>query len=293
MAPPNTKAAEAAIDPDAVLTAVAQLLGLGEARAVSDAITNPDGSVSRFVANGLEEYKTPALNPPLPDFVKQSETLNEPASFIDYLQQFGGPTRIARASLANTSIVAVLDYHGRAREGSDNAVPGRGAHQVTLNCPFDVDYAKWRKVFGKFIPQQAMVEHLEDLIHTIAEPSAAVLLEAISDIQIERQVRFKSKRNDANGNVKFSYEETDDGGSTRQGEFLLPEHVILLVPIFQGGNPVQLTAKLRIRMDKGELGIGLAVPGIENKEREAFRTIAEEVRERTQTPVFYVGGSSS
>lgn len=286
----RTKTAAAAFPAgdDSVARDIAEILAIGEARAAPPPRENPDGSITHFMAEGLRAHTVPALNPRLPDFVRQAETVVEPASFIDYVTQFKSSTAICRASLGHNRIEAVLDYHGRARETGDGAVPGRAAHSVTLLCPFDVDYAKWRGVLGRFLPQEKMIAFIEEMIHTVAAPPAADLLEAMADIQIERLVRFKSARNDRNGNIRFTYEEQDDGGTTRNGEFSLPEHVEIVVPIFQGGNPQRLTAKLRHRMDKGDLVLSLAVPGLENIEREAFRAIGEDVRSKTATPVFYV-----
>lgn len=266
---------------------VAALLAIGEARAVTGPIDLPDGSIGYILPEGMRVHSVDALNKRLPDAVKQGETMVEPKSFIDYLIQFKSRTAICRASLSENKIVAVLDYHGRAREGTDAAVPGRCQHVVQLNCPFDVDYAKWRARFGKFLDQKTMIEFVEEMIHTIGAPPAADLLEAMGDIEIERVVKFKSARNDKNGNISFGYEEKD-GDTTRSGTYSLPDHIEIVVPIFQGGNPTRLTAKLRFRMKDGELAIGFAVPGIENLEREAFRTIGEAVRTETATPVFYL-----
>lgn len=267
---------------------VAALLAIGEARTVREPITNPDGSVTYFVAEGMKAVTVQALSPALPDFVTQTETMIEPKSFIDYLIQFKSPTAVCRASLGQNSIVAVLDYHGRARTGEAlGAVPGRGKHMVTLHCPFDADYAKWRVRFGKLLDQKSVIEFIEEMIHTIGAPPAAELLEALGDIEIERVVKFKSARNDKNGNISFGYEEKD-GETSRSGQYSLPDHIVIVVPIFQGGNPIQLTAKLRFRMKDGDLTLGFAVPGIENIEREAFRSIGESVRAETDTPVFYI-----
>lgn len=266
---------------------VAGLLTLAEERAVRGPYARPDGSAFFVVPSDMRTVEVPALNLALPDHVTQTETMIEPASFIDYLIAFKSPTAICRASLGQCSVVAVLDYHGRAREVGDAAVPGRGRHVVTLGCPHDLDYAKWRKVLGEFLPQDKMIAFIEDMIHTVAEPAAADLLEAFADIEIDRAVKFKSKRNDKNGNVTFTYEEVD-GETKRAVQFTLPDHIMIVVAIFQGGPSIALTAKVRVRMDKGELAIGLAVAGLDKIEREAFRSIGEEVRERTGAPVYYV-----
>lgn len=268
---------------------IAVLLEEGRKHAVHTAVaTAEDGSTIHFIGKDVQAFKVPAVNPVLPDAVKQTEVLIEPDSFKDYLIKFASPTAICRASEKLRTITAVLDYHGQARSGDrETARPGLSQHVVTLNCPWDVDYEKWRKVLGTFLEQELMIAFLEDMIHTISEPAAADLLEAMSDIEISRSVKFKSKRNDKNGNLTIGYEEVDEGGA-RSGEFTLPDHISIVVPIFVGGNAIQLVAKLRVRMDKGVLGIGFAVPGLEKLEREAFRSIAEDVRKATATPVFYV-----
>lgn len=251
-----------------------------------------DGRTFVFHSVGLAAKELPALNPVLPDFVKQDETMVEPKSFAAYITAYKSSTAICRASLSKNSIVAVLDYHGRARGAAgDAAVPGRSAHVATLLCPFDLDYARWRPVFqGKqTFDQSELARFLEDMIHTIGAPPAGDLLDAIADLEIVRHVHFKSVRNDRNGNINIAYQELDDENvAGRDGQLTLPESVEIVVPIFQGGNPVQLTAKLRHRMDKGQVAFSLIVPSIDVREREAFRAIGDGVGTDTDTPVFYV-----
>lgn len=269
------------------LNDVGALLALAEERAVKGPFATADGGMLYVIPDGMKTVPVAPLDAALPGFVTQAETMVEPASFIDYLIKFKSSTAICRASLSERRVVAVLDYHGQARMGeTDAAVPGRGKHVVTLSCAYDDDYAKWRKVLGGYLGQQEMITFIEDMIHTIAEPAAADLLEAFSDVEIERAVKFKSRRNDKNGNVTFTYEEVD-GETKRIGSFTMPDHVTIVAPIFQGGIAVALVAKVRVRMEKGDLQIGLAVPGLSVLERDAFRSIGESVREKTATPVFY------
>lgn len=255
---------------------------------VGEPIALPDGSQMVFHAVGMSAERLPALNPVLPEFVTQQETVVEPASFEDYVRDYKSETAICRASLGQNRIVAVLDYHGRARiDDRTAAAPGRCAHTATLLCPFDVDYAKWREVFGNPLDQQELADFIEDVMHTIAEPAAADLLEAIGDLRIDRAVRFKSGRNQRNGTIQFVYEEVD-ADRPAEGTVTLPDTIKLIVPIFQGGNPQVLEAKLRYSMDKGKVAFRIVVPGVEKAERDAFRSIGEHVREATGTPVFYV-----
>lgn len=268
---------------------VAAALDAVAGKFVSEVYTDERGDEHLFVALGLRRETIPALNPALPVFVDQREEFVEPASFERYLIGYKSPTAICRASLRQNSITAVLDYHGQARtEAGDGAVPGRCKHVAVLTCPWDLDYAKWRKVLGEFLPQQAMLEFLEDMIHTIAQPVAADLLEAFGDIHIGRITRFRSRRNDKNGTVTVLYDEQDETGTTKDGSLELPDNVVLVLPMFQGGEVETLTAKVRVRMDKGVLLLGLAVPGLDKRERDGFRKIGDGVAEATGTPVFYV-----
>lgn len=268
---------------------IAALIAIGEARAFPEPRRNDDGSVTHFHAKDIVHYDVPALNPTLPEFVKQAEQMVEPVSFMDYVRTFKSARAIAKASLSQNSIVAVLDYHGQARSGDDDtATPGRCEHTVRLLCPYDLDYAKWKKVFGNGLKQAELAYFLEDMIHTIAEPAAADLLEAINNLKIDRSVKFKSGRNDRNGTVQIQYEEVDDEKGTREdGQITLPQEIKIVVPIFQGAVAVQLTAKLRYQLDRGQIAFILAVPGLDNEERIAFRSIAERVRQETDTPVYY------
>jgi hypothetical protein len=267
-------------------------LALLAGKFVSQPFETQDGGAVVFHGRELVPHAVAPLNPVLPEFVTQTETVVEPESFKQYLIDFKSDNAICRASLGQNKIEAVLDYHGNARMGEASAaVPGRGRHVVTLLCPYDLDYAAWKKVFDKPMLQTAFGNMLDDLIHTIHEPPLADLQEAIDTLQIERSVRFQSRVNRRNGNVTFAYEEVEEGSSAGTGEggsVSLPEVVKIITPIFQGGPPVELVAKLRYRMEKGVVFFILTVPGLDKLERDHFRNIGEDVRSSTGTPVFYV-----
>lgn len=265
----------------------AVLAELGE-HYVSHAFPDENGGVVLFVSERLKREELKALNPKLQDFVTVTETVVEPASFKDYLTAYKSETAICRASLSRNEIVAVLDYHGRAREGDrKSALPQRCAHTATLKCPFDLDYAKWRQVFDKPLNQGQLGTLLEDLVHTIAEPAVADLQEAIDELRIDRSVKFKSKVNRRNGTVQLTYEEEEADGENGGGRVSLPENIAIVLSIFQGGELVRLDAKLRYAMDKGLVSFRIVVPGLDKIERDQFRRIGEDVRGSTDTPVFY------
>lgn len=256
---------------------------------VSERFVLDDNTEVIFHSNKLIAHKFQALNPVLPEFVSAALGVIEPESFKQYIIAFKSSTAICHASLSQNKIVAVLDYHGDARKDDrDDAVPQRCSHTVTLECPFDLDYAKWRAIFGEPLSQNDFGNVLEDLVHTISEPAVADLQEAIDNLRIDKAVRFQSKVNRRNGNVTFSYDDVDSPGQVDGGGTVsLPEEVRIVLAIFQGGPAIELVAKLRYRLEKGSVKFFLVVPGLDVIEREQFRRIAEDVRSVTSTPVFY------
>lgn len=275
---------------------ISDLLDIGAGMGAIGPIELPDGTLVFMLGEKMRPHAIPPLNPKLPDFVTADEIVVEPDSFKLYIQRFGSSTTILTASLKRNQIRAALDYHGQARVGDgaaarDTALPQRCKHFVTLECPFDIDYAKWRPVlFGltKF-DQGGLAEFIEDTIHTIHQPPAADLLEAISDLQMARSVKFKSQRNEQDGTFSLAYEEVDaaDPGQAQNGKLRLPKEIEIITPIFQGGPRVSLRAKLRHALDKGQVVFRFAVPGLDNEERIAFRSIGDDAAAVTKAPIFY------
>lgn len=251
---------------------------------MSSPIVTPDGGSVVFHALGITAHRIAPLDTVLPSRVSQLETVVEPASFVEYVNRFKSLTTINKASLSRNSIEAVLDYHGQSG-GKGNGVPQANTHRATLNCPFDVDYAAWKKRFGEGLSQLEYAEFIEDMLHTIAKPAGADLLDAISDLKVDRGIKFKSGLNQANGTVKLTYEEEDATGSG--GSVSIPQEIVIVCPVFQGTDAIQITAKLRYRLDRGTIKFVIAVPGIAKLEREEFRKIGESIRAETETPVFY------
>lgn len=281
----DKKAVPGAIPGDLMASAadLAAILALGGNVLVSEPIIEPSGDTLIFVGKDLQSHVIPALNPVLPEFVDARETFVEPDSFVEYIKTFKSSRSVAIASLQSNSIRAVLDYHGPARmDARDTATPGTCRHVVTLACPWDPDYLRWRSIFNKDVPQTALMEFLEDMIHTIHAPLAGDLLDAVGNVELDRASKFKSARNLRNGTVQFIFAESEEPLVVR-----LPEIITIVTPVFQGGNPQAIDVRLRYGLDRGALAFKLVLTGAEKLERDAFRSIGERVRTDTATPVFY------
>lgn len=248
---------------------------------VSEPIDTPNGGFAIFAADssgGMQKHTFDPLTPLISPAIAAKQTVNDPASFIEYVELFKGNGTVAFASTGSRSITANLDYHMAA----DAA--GRDKHSVTLQCDLDPDYTTWRAAFDKLYAQERFADFLEDMLHTIARPAAADLLDAIRHVEIDRAIKVKSKIRQQDGTVQINYEEID---GQAQGHFILPQQVIIVVPVFNGTSPVTITANLRYVMEKGVIMFKLVVPGLTKIERDEFRKIGEEIAASNEIPVFY------
>lgn len=273
---------------------VAAALAFAESRLVASSYTQQDGSIVTFYAGGMSKHTDAPVNPVLPERVKAGENFVEPDSLALYVNRFKTLTTILMASLSRRTITARLDYHhkqeGMAVDSDFNELdirvpkPQLDQHHAALKCEFDPDYAKWRALFGQQIDQQTYAEFIEDMLHTIAQPPAADLLDAVSELKLHRDAKFSNKVDLRGGKLNLTYEEDDTQVS---GKMALPESIVIVCPMYQGDEPIAIHAKLRYRLKDGVLRFIIAVPGIEKLERDQFRQIVDYVGDKTAVPVFY------
>lgn len=280
----------------AVVVDFADLASWVERHLISEPVVLENGDTLYLVggADGVREVKVAALNPKAPDHITGAEVFNEPDSLVTYLQAFDTTTTLVIADLAGRKFVAQIDYH-------DRNGPHLNRHHATLSTPYDDDYAAWRTVIGKEIPQAEFGNWFEDMLHTVAAPNEseleaiadgrpvragladpADLLDMLNSIQIQRDVAVKSVVNTRDGTIKMRYEETD------AADILLPREVLLQMPVFAGTPEIYLVAKLRYRVAQGGgVFFKWAIPGLPNIEREEFRKIGHDISDRASVPVLY------
>lgn len=255
---------------------------------VSEPINQQNGSQVIFAANGLQRHEIAALNPTLPDEIAGALTFIEPASLIGYTNLYKRSSAICLAYPGALAFIVRLDYHTPNSGELVEAGPATNKHTAQLDTPYDPDYAKWKQVFGTLIPQESFATFIEDMAHTIITPDAGRLQEIVLDLQVHRNVAFKSAINQRDGTAKLQFEEEDaNGGATSQGDIILPSSIVLTMPVFQGGQPIEITAKLRYRLERGVLRFLIVPPGLEKIERDEFVAIGDTIKEACDIPVFY------
>lgn len=285
--------------PRSAVTADAdQLIQLTRKTFVSDQIALENGDVVVFVGDGehpMRREVLPALNPKLPDFLAGNVTFNEPDSMVEYIERFKLDGAMVVADLGQRRFRAFLDYHeARSGDGMTYPVTKHNKHAATLLTPYDDDYAAWKAILGKEVPQAEFGVWLEDMLHTVCQPDEDIpagvrglvdpadLLDMLNTISIQRNIEVKSAVNNRDGTIRLRYEEED------ASDVELPREVLLRMPVFAGTAPILLLAKLRFNVKPGGAVVfKWAIPGLPNIERFEFRKIGDDIAARNNVPVLY------
>lgn len=239
--------------------------------------------VSRHDEMNLEELDLEGYLPE-PARSRGHAVLHDPHSFVEYVNRLAvRPLTTAWADLSTRSISAVLNDHG------DNDQAGWRDHTVALELQVDPEWTAWTNASGKLKPQTEFAEFLEEHTPSIKEPSAADLLEVATTFQANRGVTFSQGTRLSSGEVQLRYEETTTSTAGRRGQLEVPERIKLELSPFLGGDPVEITALLRWRIDPNthKLAIGFTLQRHDLALRQAFDRIRQTVVEGlTDVPTF-------
>lgn len=222
----------------------------------------------------LEGYLAAPLHP------RGAAVVHAPADFVGYVARLATDHTTMWADLATGRVVAVLDDH------ADADAAGWRAHTVTLAMQEDPDWATWLRYDGERREQSVFAEHLEGLTHTIDSPPAADMLEMVSTFHAHRNVTFRQAVKVTSGDVQLTYEEDTKAAAGASGKMEVPREFTLRISPWTTVPPVELTARLRWRIENGALRIGYALLRPDRAKRDAFETVLAVVRAGVPVPLF-------
>lgn len=223
-----------------------------------------------------------------PERLRGSVEFDEAASFASYVNEFkASPATRLYASLKERRVDAVLNDDD---PGLEDAPQGAWRdHRAALLVRATPEWARWREHDGAQMSQTEFAEHLEINLADIVQPAAADLVEIARSFTASTDVQFRSAVNLQSGETRFAYDEdtrataTNTGGSTID----VPRTFTLLIAPFQGMDKIEVTVRLRYRLQSGRLSLGYLVNLADDVEREAFKAAVEGVAEATGIDALY------
>lgn len=182
-----------------------------------------------------------------PRRIRQRIGFSRLASFCAYVTEFGsdGFTRVflqAKTGFAR----AVLDYH----------TPDGAAwcdHVATFEPALSEEWKRWNSRNGNNFDQRGFALFLEDNAPDIASPPSAEILDVARTLTAKQSVNFKKGIRLDNSTESLTYEETIDAKAGQKGELEIPTGFTLMIPVFEGRPARKLDARLRYKIQDGQL----------------------------------------
>lgn len=265
----RTRAETEVLEDLAARAAAAEVYNHDETGVLS--LTVPPGAEHRVVS--LEDFRS------APSRARGTAHFFTAAGFAAYVNRHkGGPgervTLWADPRLAD--LVALLNDHGPNRD------PGWGDHRAALDVRPSPEWELWTKHDGRLMPQDDFAELVEVGAPAIVEPDAATMLELAHTFHATNRVNFRSDRRVESGQVQLTYEETIEAKAGQTGSLEVPTTFALGVAPFDGGAKYRVDARLRYRINEGNLRIGYALLRPDDARREAFAELVAEVEAATE-----------
>lgn len=226
----------------------------------------------------------PEFMAPLPDHIRQTVTLVELESFVNYVKAFkGGATQIfGVAEPHGANFTAAIDYH----EGKEKA-SGRMAHKAEYDPRYSHEFEAWLAINGKPLSQEQFLEHLRRWGYVITSHTEADLIELVSSLEFSTQGQFASKIERTRGGRKLLWNETVEGSGQVQGKtVVVPDAITIKAAIFLGGREYEITSDLLYRVSSGRLSIASELKQQQRVIRDAVKDLVKDVEAGTGLSVF-------
>lgn len=176
-------------------------------------------------------------------------------------------TGITRAYLDRESVkLTVLFDDDRDRE------PQWRRHRAWVDFVYSEDWVRWIGVDRQVMEQSRFAEFLEDNVAAVVDPTAADILEMVSNFESVTTTTFKSAKRLQDGRRELIYREDGVGDLS----VTVPQSFRIGVPVFKGiDQAYAITARLKYRARNGEVTFCIELERIDLVLEAAFGDLAE------------------
>lgn len=255
--------------------------------AVSERIVTDDGR--EFFARRIDfalDNVTPLNKAKIypPQFVKQTVRLTDALSMEAYLNRFRNPSTLMFASIKDSAIVGIVDYHGEATDQHPIVKPDFGTHIAVMALAFSQEWLMWTGSNTKMMEHVEFASFLEENCLDVVEPVGAELLELCRDLQVRQDVHFASS---VRLGDKVSVEFSKDENATTKSNMELPIEFTISIPVYFNEPPVAVRCLMRRKIDHGELRLGYKMVRLENIRQADFQRIVGAIEGGTTVPAVF------
>lgn len=205
--------------------------------------------------------------------------LKELASLLQYctdqIDDGGSEMGYIYADPDSRKITAVFNDQ-RAAES-----PGWRDHRAEFKAEYTPEFAKWLVKNHAQFTQTEFAEFIEDNMADITEPAATAMLEMATTIQAKTDINFSSAKRLQNGQVQLAYTESIDARAGANGAMEIPKEFSLGLRIFKNGDGYKLKARLKYRLNSGNVKFWYELDRPERAVEDAFSGYVATLREQS------------
>lgn len=164
---------------------------------------------------------------------------------------------------------------------------GYGDHTASYACPLSRQWKTWIAKNKQPMNQVDFATFIEDNRLDITAPATAEMLEIAQNISVSSTGGFKSKINRVNGNIEFGFKEETDATAGYSGTLRVPEFFTLGIPVLDGGEKWEVTARLRYRLKDGLLSLWYDLDNHERVYETAINGVWQKIEDATYTRILH------
>jgi uncharacterized protein YfdQ (DUF2303 family) len=269
---------------------IAALLAAGKALGE---VHSADGRYPFIVVpEGYELLRVPERPSVRPEELRAAPTFHDATSFIAYVKRFKDADTQVFADLDKSLVVAVIDYHQSPLPADKVGPPEamlrqrHGMHIATFTARASEEWKVWVAKNGNKMGQGDFATFLEDNYFDVLEPSSADMLTIATNLDAKKSVNFSSGMRLDNGQHQFSYEETLNGTVRGNQALAIPSVFKVGLAPYVGCSRYPIDARLRYRIQQGQLFVWYDLLRHVQIQRDAFEAIVKRIADETTIPVY-------
>ena len=220
---------------------------------------------------------------PRPERKEGTFTFTAPAGLVGYLAKHGLPETELFGDVDKGTITAIINAHDgdTAGIGEVSDAAGWADHTATLTLRKSDDWAHWTSNDGKWFGQREFAEFIEQHLPNCVDPNGATMLELSQSFRATKAVNFEASKRLKSGETTLEYRESIDATAGKRGAIAIPDEISLALTPFEHGDPYKVTARLRYRIDGGQLAMSYVLIRPRDVLLDAFRAVAALVESET------------
>ena len=202
-------------------------------------------------------------------------------SFAAYLAKHGVIETELWGDRDRSTIRAVINAHAAATEGGGDdelGIPGWADHTCTLTLAQSDDWKEWNHIDGKYLPQVQFAEFVEDHLPNFQNPNGAEMLELAQSFRAATKVDFNSSQRLKSGETALNYVEKTEATAGAKGQIAIPDTIALGMRVYDHGGAYPITARLRYRINGGDLVLGVKLDRPKDMLQAAFDGVVADVQ---------------